>query len=188
MATTNPKRSIFRSKTVQKYTQNREKSVLPRVVAPPVFAICWIILTLLVVAGIVAWMGKVPLYITGAGVVLARGASSSQDDEISAIIPLPISAASHLQKGLLVQVQVGQAGPLLTRTINDISSTVLSPDEVQQKYSLRVSDPSILLIVKLGTTISMGIYAGSPVQVQVQTGSQSLLALFPVFNTLLKDN
>ena len=183
----NSKRSIFRSKTVQKYTQNREKSVLPRVVAPPVFVLCWIILTFLVVAGIVAWMGKVPLYTTGMGIILAQSTSSNQDNEATAIIPLPVSTASHLRAGLPIQVQVGQTGPLLTRTIDSIDSTVLSPDEVQQKYALRVSDPSNLLLVKLGTSISSSTYAGSIVQVQIQTDSQSLLSLFPVFNVLLKD-
>ena len=187
MATTNPKRSIFRSKTVQKYTQNREKSVLPRVVAPPVFVLCWIILTLLVVAGLVAWMGNVPLYTTGVGIVLDQSAPENLDNEATAIIPLSVSTASQLQKGLPIQIQVGQTGPLLTCTIDSIGSTILSPDEVQKNYGLKVSDPSILLLVKLGTTISKSIYAGSSVQVRVQTGSQSVLALFPVFNILLKE-
>ena len=187
MSAANPKRSIFRSTTVQKYTQNREKSVLPRVVAPPVFVLCWIILTFLVTAGIVAWMGKVPLYITGSGVVLDQSTLSSQNDEAAAVIPLPVNTASHLRKGQLVQIQVGQAGPLLIRAIDSISSTVMSPSEIQQKYGIRVSDPAILLIVGLGATISRSMYTGSLVQAQVQIGSQSLLALFPVFNTLLKD-
>lgn len=190
MATANPKNknSIFRSKTIQKYTQNRERSVLPRVVAPPVFAIFWLILTLLLVAGAVIWIGKVPIYITEQGTVLGQSASASQDSEAIAVIPMPISAASQLRIGLPVQVRIGQTGPLLHCTISSIDRTTVNPDEIQQKYGIKVTDPSFLLAVKLGATISEHTYAGSLVQVQIQTGSQSVLALFPVFDSLLKDN
>ncbi len=186
MAAADPKHSIFRSKTIQKYTQNREKSVLPRVVAPPVFALCWIILTLLVAACIAAWMGRVPLYIEGSGVVLDQGVAS-QTGEATAVILLPAESISRLHKGLSIQIQLGQSGPVLTRSIDDISPTILSPSQIGQKYGIRVSDPSLLLTVGLGSTVPNALYAGTTVQAQIQIGSQSLLALFPVFNILLKD-
>ncbi len=184
MAATNPKRSIFRSKTVQKYTQNRERSVLPRIVAPPVFLLCWLILTLLIAACVASWMGRVPLYVGGSGIVLEQ---QKQNAEAVAVVLLPATSFSHLHKGLPVQIHIGQDGPLLTRSLDDISSGLLSPSEVQQKYGLKVSDPALLVAVGLGPTISTRLYAGTSVQAQIQIGSQSLLALFPVFNVLLKD-
>jgi len=187
VATAPPKRSIFRSKAVQKYVQNREKSVLPVAIAPPVFAFCWVLLTLLTTAGIVAWLGQVPLYITGAGIVLDQNISAHQGDEAMAIIFLPTGEISHLRIGLPVQVQIGQTGPQLNRSIDAINQNVFSPEQVRLQYGLGIAEPSVSLTVVLGSTISGPLYAGSLVQAQIQIGSQSLLSLFPVFDSLLKN-
>jgi hypothetical protein len=185
MAATPPRLSIFRSKTMQKYMQNKEKSVLPRFVAPSVFAFCWIVLTLLIAAGIATWFGKVPLYLVGSGVVLDQGAHA--DDEATAVILLPASDVSHLRSGLPVQLQIGQSGPSLNRTIDVVSQNLLSPGEVHQIYGLEATGPSLVVTTRLGPAISAHLYAGSLIQAQILIGSQSLLALFPGVNSLLKD-
>jgi hypothetical protein len=184
MPEASPKNSIFRSKAVQRYIQNREKSVLPRVVVPPVFALCWLVLTLLVVAGIVIWSGRVPFYTSGAGVVLDASTGINQGDEATALIFLPASEAPQLHTGLPVQVQIGQSGPLLNRTINGVGRSVLSPAQVLQQYQLEVAQPSCVVAVTLGSGIQGSTYAGSFVQARIQIGSQSLLSLFPVLNRL----
>ncbi|MGZ3630490.1 MAG: hypothetical protein ACXVDN_22895 [Ktedonobacteraceae bacterium] len=187
MATGAPKGSIFRSKTVQKYTQNREKSVLPRVVTPPVFVLCWIILGLLTAAGITAWSGQVPLYVAGSGVILNQSTSTNQSNGATAAIVLPASDVSNVRVGLPIQVHIGQSGPSLNRAVDSIGQNLLSPSQIQQKYGLGVAEPSLVVTVGLGAAIPESLYAGSLVQAQVQIGSQSLLSLFPVFNNLLKD-
>ena len=187
MATPSPKGSIFRSKTVQKYMQNREKSVLPRVVAPSFFAFSWIVLTLLIAAGIAIWLGKVPQYLSGSGIVLTPSATAQTNEEAMAVILLPASAAPQLKTGQPVQVQVGQSGLQVNRTIDSISQGLLSPSDVHQNYGLTVGGPSLAVIVGLGPDIPAHLYAGSLIQAQIQVGSQSVLALFPVVNTLLKD-
>ncbi len=186
MATATPKIQIFRSKTLQKYMQNREKSVLPRVVAPPIFAFSWIVLTLLIAAGIATWLGEVPSYITASGIVLDTNSAASQGDGATAALLLPASDSSYIRPGLPVQLQIGQAGPQVHRTINSVSQNLLSPVEVHQQYGFEVADPSLVVTVGLGSTISEHLYSGSPIQAQVQIGSQSLLALFPGVNSLLK--
>jgi hypothetical protein len=184
MPEASPKKSIFRDKSIQRYIQNREKSVLPRVVAPPVFAFCWLVLALLVVAGVVIWSGRVPFYITGPGVVLDVSLATNQSGQATAIIFLPASEASHIHSGLPVQVQIGQSGPLLNRTINGVGSHLLSPDQILQQYRLAVAQPSCVVVVALGPNISGSLYAGSFIQGRVQIGSQSLLSLFPGLNEL----
>lgn len=186
MATATPKLPIFRSKTLQKYMQNREKSVLPRIVAPPVFAFCWIVLTLLIAAGIVTWRGQVPSYITGSGIILNTGSVAHQSNEATAAILLPASDISYIRPGLPVQIHVGQTGPQLHRTIGSVSQKLLSPGAVRQQYGFEVTDPSLVVTVQLGPTISGYLYSGSPIQAQVQIGTYSLLALFPGINSLLK--
>jgi hypothetical protein len=186
MATAAPKGSIFRSKALQKYVQSREKNVLPRLVAPPVFAFFWVILALFTAAGLVAWLGQVPLYVTGSGLVLDRSATAAQGkEEAVAVILLPATSFVHLRAGMPVQVQVGSDGSPIPCTIDSVESRILSPSEVHQRYMLVVPEPSFVAIVGLGPGISSHLYAGSPVQAQIQIGSERLLSLFPLFNTLL---
>ncbi len=185
MSTTAPKRSIFRDQAVQKYRQNQEKSVLPRIVAPPVFLFFWILVVILTSAGVVAWLGQVPLYVTGSGTVLDKNVLPAQgNDEAVAIIILPASEVAHIRAGLPAQVQIGSTGPQISRTIDSVSSVILSPSEVHQSYGIDMTDPAQVVFLRLGPSISRRVYAGSPVHVQIQIGSQRLIALFPIFNNL----
>lgn len=182
------KRSIFRDQAIQKYRQNQEKSVLPRIVAPPVFLFFWILLAILTAAGVVAWLGQVPLYVTGVGVVLEKDALSHEgNDEAVAVVPLPTRDAFHIHRGLLSEIQIGSTGPALTRTVDAMSPTMLSPSEVQRLYGITMSDPAQIVSIRLGSGISRRIYAGSPVHVRIQIGSRRLLSLFPLFSSLEKE-
>src|ERR1019366_120303 len=144
---------IFRNKTLQNYMRNREKSVLPRIVAPPVFALCWIVLILLIAAGIAVWSGQVPSYIAGAGIVLDANSSASQGNGSTAAILLPASASSYIRPGLPIQLQIGQSGPQLHRTIDTVNLHLLSPGEIHQQYGFTVTDPSLVVTVGLGSAI-----------------------------------
>jgi hypothetical protein len=186
MATATPKRSIFRNKALQKYVQGREKSVLPRFVAPPVFALFWIILAALTGAAGVAWLGQVPLYASGSGVILSKGIAMGRgDDEAIAVILLPATYSGQLRTGSSVQLQIGTAGPLLMRTVDTSDPTILSPSEVRRRYGLEVLEPSLAATVRLGPALPSRLYAGSTVHAQVQVGSRRLLSLFPLFSALL---
>lgn len=185
MATTSPKRPIFRSKTLQTYIQNREKSVLPRIITPPVFALSWIVLALLIAAGITIWYGQVPVYITGSGIIPEPLASSQQETDTTAIILFPISDIAYLQADLPIQIQIDPAGSRLVfnSRVVAVSQSPLSPDEIHLKYGLEVAAPAVVVTATLGTALSRKLYAGSLVQAQLQIGSQSLLSLFPVLNS-----
>ncbi len=186
MATTPSKLPIFRSRTLQNYMRNKEKSVLPRFVTPPVFVFSWIILILLIGAGIAVWSDQIPSFIAGSGIILAASSADSQGDGATAAILLPASTRVYIRPGLPVQLQIGQTGPQLHRTIDTVNQNLLSPGAVHQQYEFTVADPSLVITVKLGSTISEHLYSGSPVQAQIRIGSQNLLALFPIMNNLLK--
>lgn len=188
MARAETKRTIFRDRALQKYIQGRDKSVLPRIVAPPVFVFCWLLLMVLMVAGLVAWLGKIPLYMAGSGVILTNNVLPARtSDEAMAVFALPTSKVGLVHPGLSVQVHIGENGPEITRSIDYVSPTILSPSEIHQQYGLAASDPALIIVTRLGPGISRQVYAGSVVQVQVLVGSQRLLSLFPVLNSLLKD-
>ena len=181
------KGSIFRNKALQKYRESREKTVLPRFVAPPVFLLFWIILIIFYGAGLLVWFGQVPAYITGSGVILDTTSSlTSGSREAVAFIFVPYNSSVHLRPGQPVQVQLASTGVQITSAITAVEPQILSPTKVRKRYSLVITVPSLVVMVALGSQVSGSVYAGSPVQAQIEVGSRPFLSLFPGFDSLLK--
>src|SRR5258708_29757281 len=100
------KDSIFRKEAVEKYLQNREKTILPRFVAPPVFLFCWCLLAIFLCIGLLTWFGEVPVYVAGEGVVLNAALPSSWDSTgARALIFVPYISSLHLHTGHRVPLQ-----------------------------------------------------------------------------------
>jgi len=194
MAAPQRKRAIFRNKALQYYAQSREKDVLPRLVAPPVFIFLWVLLGLLLVATLLAWLGQVPVYVAGSGVVLNSGVKIQQGgQEAVAVVFLPATPSLNVRSGLPIQVQIGSSGPQLTSTIDTVQPGVISPSDARERYSLTgdlaqvITQPSIAVTVRLGAGVSTQRFAGSLVGAQVQVGTRSVLSLLPVIGPLIGD-
>jgi hypothetical protein len=146
----------------------------------------WCLLALFISAAITAWLGHVPVYASGVGVVLDPSSSSNTaNGEMTAIIFVPYTSSLHLQTGQTVNIQVGQSGPKISTTIEAVDSQILSPSEVRKQFLVSITDPSIAATVLIGPHLSL--YNGSLVQAQVEVSSRRLLSLFPGFDTFLKD-
>jgi hypothetical protein len=180
-----PQKRIFRKGAIQKYAQGQEKNVLPRFVVPPVFLFLWCILALLIIAGVMAWVGQVPVYVTGVGTVLEPDtAIDGRSNQTTAVIFVPYNLSQSLQVGQPVEMQLGLMGPHFNSAIEKIEPHILSPGEARQRYQVSITDPS--LMVKVSVQVHLSHYAGSPVQAQIKVGSRSLLSLFPGFDSILK--
>ena len=187
-------RSIFRDQAIKSYIERREKDILPHLVAPPVFLFLWILLGLLLTAGLLAWLAQVPIYLAGSGILLEQQPpSTSGQREAVALIFLPATSAPTLRVGLPVQLQLGSTGPVLTTKIDQVEPGILSPSAARTRYALDSSisqlltQPVVAVKVRLGPTISAQMYAGSAVSAQVQVGSQRVLSLFPGFDRWIGD-
>jgi hypothetical protein len=185
-------RSIYRDKAIQKYIEKREKDILPHFVAPPVFLFLWILLGLLLAAGILAWFAQVPTYLAGSGIILEQQSSTTSGPrEATALIFFPAASVSQLRAGLPVQVQLGSTGPALTTKIDQVEPGILSPSAARTHYALNgsvsqlITQPVVAVEAKLGSPISDQMYAGSVVSAQVQVGSQRVLSLLPGFEQLI---
>jgi hypothetical protein len=185
------KRTIFRHKALQQYEQSRNKTVLPRYVSPPVFVFLWILLGLLAIAGMAAWLGHVPTYVAGSGVVLDPGSTTQQrGNEAVAIIFVPATPSLALRPGLPVQVQIGSTGPQVASTIMTVEPGIVSPSEARDRYALGgvapavITQPSVVVTARLGSSIQAQVYAGSIVSAQVQVGTRSILSLLPGLGSL----
>lgn len=144
----------------------------------------WLLLGVLIAATFLAWYVQVPTYVDGSGIILSRGDMLQPAyGEMVAVVFLPPDQSAHLRVGLPVDVQTGSAGPLVQSTIAKVEPGITSPDAARQRYqpggvgTLLVTQPSIVVIIKLGTKLPAAAYAGSLCTARVETGSQRLLAL-----------
>ena len=98
-----------------------------------------------------------------------------------ALIFVPYSAALRLLAGQHVQLQLAGQAAQLTSTVQTVDRTLLSPQEVRQRYQFVISQPSVAITVDLGSRFSASVYAGSVVLAQVEVGSRRLLSLLVGF-------
>lgn len=173
-------RSIFRESAIQRYRLRRDKDVLPRFLAPPLFAFLWILLGLCLLGGFLAWNTRVPLYASASGVIVP----SAQAGQFQALLLAPVNQQNPIRAGQAVQLQIGTTGPHLQLTITRITPQVLSPEQIRAQYhlngtlSLTVNQPALVALVLLSGNAARPEYVGSLVSAEVQIGSQSALSLF----------
>ena len=180
------KRSIFRRQALEHYVQSREKTILPRLARPPVFLLLWILLSLAALAMTVAWFGRVPVYISGSGIVIEhttmQNRQSVNTPTALVFVPTAPAHALPLHAGTPVLLQIGTHGQSFTTTVDEVEPAILSPDEIQRRYapgsriSSMITGPSIVVSLKLGPAFASQGYAGSLVNAQVQVGSTSVLS------------
>jgi hypothetical protein len=161
-----------------------EKDVVARLISWPIILCLWLLLGALIVAAFFAWYVQVPTYVDGSGIILARGDMLQPEyGNMVAIVFLPPDQSAQIRVGLPVDIQIGSAGMSVQSTIAQVEPGIMSPAAVRQSYHLEgvgallITQPSIVAIVKLDTTLPATIYAGSLLTARVETGSQRLLSL-----------
>lgn len=179
--------SIFRDTALQQYAHGMEKDVLPRIATPPVFICLWALLGLLIAATLTAWLGQVPEFVTGSGIMQAQQGSNN----IAAVVFLPANAFSKVRTGQTVQVQLAATGQQFTGTIDNVGTGIISPAEAQQQYHLGgagpqvAPGPSVVVTVVVSPSIPRNTYEGSIIYAQAQIGSERILSLLPGINALI---
>jgi hypothetical protein len=175
----NSRRSPFRESAMKQYVQRREQDILPRVVSPPFFIVCWLLLALLMAAGALAWFAEVPTFASASGVVTAQ---KTPANSTQALVFFPATNAPKLQVGEPIQIQVGSNGPILQQKVTQVEPGALSPSDIRTRFALdagaaqRVTEPSIVAIVQLDASITAQKYAGTSISAQVQVGLHSVLS------------
>jgi hypothetical protein len=164
---------LFRRQALEYYVQSREQTILPRLVRPPVFPLLWLLLCLTILALLIAWQGQVPIYISGSGVVPARGTI------VLAFLPAFPNHTLQIHAGAPVHLRIGTPAQTINSTVERVETGVLSPADIQKRYgsgdriSQIITGPSIVISIKLDAPF----YEGSIVNVQVQVGTTHVLSL-----------
>jgi hypothetical protein len=179
-------RSIFRESAIKHYIQNRERDVLLRILPLPTAVFLWILIGVLLAAGVFAWNERIPTYVSGTGTVLADTGGGSV-----AVVFLPPEQSPTLHAGESVQVHIGSAGPQVQSKILEVEPDITSPATARKNYQLSgdssslITQPSIVIVVKLGTEVPARMYAGSSLTADVEVGSHRILSLLPWIGKLV---
>ena len=187
MSTKEQNRSIFRTEAVERHIAAREKSIWPRFIRPRVFFFLWILLGLLLLAGGLTWLARVPIYASGTAVVAPANPAISRG-EVTIIAFLVPPLLERLEAGQSIYLLSEEEDERLELVIREVESRILSPEMVQERYLL----PDDLMRVVLGPAAVVEIippaqldnlpittYIGSIYQVEVEVGSQRVVSLIP---------
>src|SRR5579885_2489792 len=169
---TDPTRSIFRQRAIAKYVQRQERQVMLRQISPPVFGFLWLLLLLLVGAGVFVWSMQVPLFIQSKGIVVQQKAK--------------------LKVGQPVRVMIASTTVTFTGVIEHIEAGAMSPAAINAQFHVQIpqtqasSGPYIVATVPVGSATQTQVHPGSICQAQVQTGSANVFSLLPGFSNFPK--
>jgi hypothetical protein len=178
-----PEKTIFRQRAIMSYKRSMEKDVVPHLVSGPVIVCLWLLLGVLLAAGFFTWYAQVPTYVSGSGIILARGDMLQPEyGQMVAIVFLPLDQSAQIRVGQPVDIQIGSTNMHVQSTIAQIEPGITSPDAARQRYGLDgvstlITQPSKVAIIKLGTVLPSIAYAGSLLTARVETGSQRLITL-----------
>jgi hypothetical protein len=181
-----PKRQIFRESALQHYIRNREKDVLLRILPVPMAIFLWVLLSILLMAGILAWNMRIPTYTSGAGIVQPGTGGNS-----IGVVFLPAGPTTTVHVGESVQVQIGPNSPQIQGNVMEVDPDIMSPDSTRQQFQLKgpgsylVTQPSLILLVRFRTAVPARTYAGSSLSAQIEVGSQRILSQLPWIGQLI---
>jgi hypothetical protein len=178
-----PKRTIFRPTAVEAYRRGGEKDVIPRLISRPVAVGRWLLLAVLVTAATLSWAVRVPAYVGATGVLAGSGDASATSAQSTALLVLRLQDAPGVAVGRPVRLQVGGPTTVTQGEVTEVEPGVITPPEAPRRFPALgpglVTQPSVVVVVRLADPPTSGAAAGSRVTARVQVGAQRLVALLP---------
>lgn len=179
-------RPLFRQRAILAYRRGTGKDVVPHLISWPIIVCLWLLLGMCITAGFFSWYIRIPTFVEGSGIIAAQGdllQPASRD--LVAVVFLSPDQSAHLRVGLPTDLQIGSAGMHVRGTIANVEPGIVSPYAARKRYqldgagALLITQPSIVVIVRLRATLQETTYAGTIVAARVEIGSQRLLTLVP---------
>lgn len=178
-------RSLFRTSATERYVQNREAVVLPRLIYPSTLVFLWLFFALLVVVGWITWSTRFPIFDSGLAVVVKPPKS---DEMIFVALFSPIHL-SRLKVGKAMFLTSDGAEERIRRNITAVEQNVLSPTAIVQQFDMglgaaaNVGQPAAVATARFElptNTSDASSYLGSVYQAKVEVGSSRIVSLLPV--------
>ncbi|MEM8964688.1 MAG: hypothetical protein AAGD38_24600 [Acidobacteriota bacterium] len=188
---TPPAKVVFREKAHRLYVQNQQKIVLLKLARPKLFPVYWTLLGALAVSIALAWSAQIPVTLTGTGLIV-----ESVDETIilSLLPPHSLDQVSTSQEVQLFDERGSE--PLLTARVLDVSTEVLSPAEIRERFALDpdladlVEQPAVVAVAKIDsvrTDTDLDDWIGGRTNARVVVGSKPVLQLVPGVRDLLPE-
>ena len=175
--------AIFRDKALKHYTQGRKKDVLPNFSSISAGLFAWVLLGSVIATALVAWYGQVPVFLPGSGIVLGNNSqASTTNSKANALAFFAPGYAAQLRTGDTAQIQLGASSSPVNGTIVQVLPGTTDLATALAHYGLRFGNtPSqsqqvAVALISLGTGFPVASYAGSPLAMQVNVGTQSLFS------------
>lgn len=182
---------IFREDAYKRYLQRQEQGVILRLVAPPTWIFAWLLLLLFLGAALLAWIVRVPTFMTGQGILIEQEASGEEGHHVVAVLFLTPNQQVYMRPGQPVELRVGPTATLLHGVVDHVDTHVESPLVIRARFNLQgensqlVTGPSTTVRVRIEATDTINLYVGSAFSARIQVGSRSVLSLLPGFGQLL---
>jgi hypothetical protein len=177
---------LFRQQALDYYARSREKSILPRIARPPVFLLLWLLLALAALAVMLAWLGQVPIYLSGPGMIVEQTIVQQQHitHTALALVFLPVTPGQpwRVHVGSQAHIHIGTHGQMLVASVAQVEPGIVGPAEIAQRYAptdtitAQITGPSIVVLMHLSSAFASETYAGSTLTVQIQVGTTSVLS------------
>lgn len=186
-------RSIFRVDAVRHYAASKEKAVLPRIVAPGTMIYLWILIGLLLCAGIITWNTQVPVYASGSAVIVTERDEKSPvaQDNTFFLVSVPPEYLSRLHAGQRLFLRSGSTNVMASRPIVAVEPEISSPDALQRRFNLSagaasaITRPSAVAIASLEpppSGLPVSTYTGSVYEADVEIGTRRAISFLPLVN------
>lgn len=195
MATTQKNnRVLFRAHALQHYMDKSKNDLLPRIISPPVFVLMWMLFGVVLISGLIGWMERVPVFTESSGLVRSDEQQvSSLKHNVDVVVFIPTANSTQMHIGMAAKAKFDTSTQYFDGTIVTKDALVLSPVAIRKQYQLTCSMMPDGLVASIAVTIlvpvpaNIAIENGALSQVQIQTGSQSVLDLLPLFHQISGD-
>ncbi len=185
-----PGRPIFRTAAYDRYVERTNETVMPRFVSPRNFAVLWIVLALMIIAGVLAWTTPVPRFSSAPAVIVAASTvdPTAAPGALRMVLLLPPEVAAQVSAGQTLFVQGPGSGERAEHRVVSVDTQASGPVDIVQRLALgdahggAVTGPTVLALTDWTPPAGLApaTLRGSLLRVDVAVGSRRLVSLLPV--------
>lgn len=190
-------RFIFREKAMRHYARGRTRSVLSQIAIPRVTALLWVVVAMLLCGGLFTWLIRIPVYVSGVGVVVEPVSRNTGDAGERAVLAvfLPEAERSKIHVGQRLFWNLDK-GRRVSSNLDAIETEVSSPMVVQSRFHLAGAAAAAItkpVVVGFGSldqlpgNLPVSADVGSVHRVEIEIGKTRAISLLPFLNRVSGD-
>ncbi|HEX7331902.1 MAG TPA: hypothetical protein VF290_10395 [Pyrinomonadaceae bacterium] len=191
-------RFIFREKAMRHYARGRNRAVLSQIAIPRLTALLWVFVAVLLCGGLFAWLVRIPVYVSGVGVVVEPVTRNTGDNGQGAVLAvfLPEAERSKIHVGQRLFWSFDNKGKRVSSNLVAVETEVSSPMAVQSRFHLAGAAATAItkpVVVGFGSldqvpgNLPMSAYLGSVHRVDIEIGNTRAISLVPFLNRVSGD-